>query len=78
MIKIKDEVDLKELEKFGFEFNNGTGKYVFSVRYPAGNGGMEIIVKFWDRKIYVWSNTNCIKDEAFFGYNVRLNSSRIG
>lgn len=26
---------------------------------------MEIIVNAWNRKIYVWSNTNTIRDEHF-------------
>ena len=35
MLKIKDNVDLKELEKFGFEYNNefGVGMYIKSKWY---------------------------------------------
>lgn len=31
MLKIKDNVDLKELEKFGFEYDDYLGEYVKSV-----------------------------------------------
>lgn len=64
MLKIKDDVDLKKLEKFGFEFNNDTGKYYFKVIHEEGRGATEITVQTWDRKIYVWSNTNYVKDEG--------------
>ena len=33
MLKIKDDVDLKELEKFGFEFEKGK-YFIKSVRKP--------------------------------------------
>lgn len=33
MLKLKDDVDLKELEKFGFEFEKGK-YYIESVRKP--------------------------------------------
>lgn len=37
MLKIKDSVDLKELEKFGFIKGNNYAKVLFY--YPKGNGG---------------------------------------
>lgn len=66
MLRIKDDVDLKELKKFGFKFDNDTGKYSFKIIYEyirGVRGAAEITVQTWDRKIYVWSNTDCVKDE---------------
>lgn len=37
MLKIKDNVDLKELEKFGFEyFINNCGTYGYSIHFLSG------------------------------------------
>ncbi|MBQ8473170.1 MAG: hypothetical protein IJ501_06675 [Bacilli bacterium] len=44
MLKIKDNVDLKELEKYGFVyFINGCRTYGYS--YEALNGGYSIIIE---------------------------------
>lgn len=64
MLKIKDSVELEDLEKFGFEFRDKTGKYKINVQYSDGKGAMEIIINSWNRKIYMWSNTNAIEDES--------------
>lgn len=43
MLKIKDDVDLKELEKYGFEyFINGCRTYGYS--YEVCSGGYSIII----------------------------------
>lgn len=49
MLKIKDNVDLKELEKFGFKFNESIGKWYFE------NLSMfeYIYINSWNRKIIV-------------------------
>lgn len=61
MVKIKDNVDLKELEKFGFSYNDDTGKYT---KCKIGNINMQLIVRAWDRKIYIMASIFCssIKD----------------
>lgn len=46
MLKIKDNVDLKELEKFGMKYNGGSECYIDDYEY-------EIIVIYEDRKINV-------------------------
>lgn len=62
-LRIKDEVDLKELEKFGFVFDEESGKYIFNKKCKNDKGGISLTVQSWNRKIYVWSNTNNVKDE---------------
>ena len=49
MLKIKDEVDLKELEKFGFQYADRTGKYKFCERNIEG--ATYICVNVWNRRI---------------------------
>lgn len=49
MLKIKDDVDLKELEKFGFEFNENNGKYGYVER--DCDGFTYININSWNRKI---------------------------
>ena len=57
MLKIKDNIDLKELEKFGFTFNNANGKYEVSNNYPMLKKKSYITINCWDREIYVYSDT---------------------
>lgn len=46
MLKIKDNVDLKELEKFGFEyFINGCGTYGYSFYSEIGPKGYITIIE---------------------------------
>ena len=49
MLKIKDNVDLKESEKFGFKYNDGTGQYKFCERNV--DGATYIYINTWNRKI---------------------------
>lgn len=49
MLRIKKEVDLKELEKFGFKFNEGNGKYECMERNC--DGFTYININSWNRKI---------------------------
>ena len=49
MLKIKDEVDLKELEKFGLEFNDNNGRYEYIER--TYDGETYIFINFWNKKI---------------------------
>ena len=49
MLRIKKEVDLKELEKFGFEFNENNGKYEYVERNC--DGFTYISIKSWNRNI---------------------------
>ena len=48
MLKIKDDVDLNELEKFGFKYNNYTGKYEYKY-----SGYAYIYINIWNREIYL-------------------------
>ncbi len=52
MLKVKDEVKLEELEKFGFKFNDSLGKWCF---VPAICE--YIFINSWDRKICLDSTT---------------------
>jgi len=36
MLRIKDGIDLKELEKFGFKYDGGGDFYVFKTELPYG------------------------------------------
>ena len=63
MLKIKDDVDLKELEEFGFKFDEDNGKYIYDILLGFGMGKMALIIQSWNRKIYLWSNTSSSKNE---------------
>ena len=56
MLKIKDNIDLKELEKYGFEyFINGCGSYGYSYEFKENrcgyvrNGFITIMEKDYER-----------------------------
>lgn len=49
MLKIKDSVDLKELEKFTLKFNEENGRYEYIGR--NFNGKTYIFINSWNRKI---------------------------
>ena len=49
MLKIKDNVDLKELEKFGFRYFDSVGQYQYSERNI--DGATYIYVNIWNRRI---------------------------
>lgn len=56
MLKIKDDVDLKELEKFGFKYRDDDGRWFWS-----GKSLCEYLCVYcWNRKIAIES----IKGEA--------------
>ena len=53
MLKIKDNVDLKELEKFGFE-NDGYNYYYDFIPYNEDtSNGQYVLVDIKTRKIYL-------------------------
>lgn len=58
MLKIRDDVDLKELEKYyGFNYFDGCGQYKFTERNV--DGATYIYINVWNRKIiYRQDNTN--------------------
>ena len=45
MVKLRNDVDLKELEKYGFVYNDEEGKYFFSKNKNT------ITINVWNRKI---------------------------
>lgn len=49
MLKIKDDVDLKKLEKLGFKYCDNTGQYRFIERDVGG--ASYICINVWNRKI---------------------------
>lgn len=49
MLKIKDSVDLKELEKFGLKFNEENGRYEYIERNIDGE--TYIFINSWNKKI---------------------------
>lgn len=49
MLKIKDSVDLRELEKFGLKYDENCGKYKFIER--NFNGATYIYINVWNGKI---------------------------
>ena len=57
MLKIRDEIDLKELKKYGFEyFINGCGTYGYSLKTSCGfytivEKDKENLCKIWERRI---------------------------
>ena len=47
MLKIKDNVDLKELEKFDFNYHDYSGRYVYNtINEP-------LTINVWNRKINI-------------------------
>ena len=61
-LKIKDSVDLKELEKFGFIFDNSDGIFRHTERNYQGSASIRI--RSWDRRILfrqdVSTDTECL------------------
>ena len=49
MLKIRDGVDLKELENFGFKYNDYSGQYKICERNI--DGATYIYINVWNRKI---------------------------
>ena len=49
MLKLKDNVDLKELEKYGFKYNDYSGQY--KIRERNIDGATFIYINVWNRKI---------------------------
>lgn len=49
MLKIREEIDLKELEKFNFRYDNRTGRYRFCERNI--DGATYIYINVWNRRI---------------------------
>jgi hypothetical protein len=47
MLKIKDNVDLEELEKFGFYYNDDIGQYVLNLINKP------LTINVWNRKINI-------------------------
>ena len=47
MLKIKDDVDLKELEKFDFKYNDDIGQYVLNLINKP------LTINVWNRKINI-------------------------
>ena len=47
MLKIKDNVDLKELEKFDFKYNDDIGQYVLNLINKP------LTINVWNRKINI-------------------------
>ena len=64
MLKIKDNVDLKELEKFGFKPYNLAGKTHYEIEYKNGNN---IKVSSYTRFIHfnIYSVNNCIENVIY-------------
>lgn len=58
----REKIDLKELEKFGFKYNDNSGQYEFCERNI--NGATYIYINVWNRKIVFRqerrSNTECL------------------
>ena len=49
MLKIIDNVDLKELEKYGFKYNDYSGQYKICERNI--DGATYVYINVWNRKI---------------------------
>ena len=45
MLKIKDNVDLKELEKFGFEYNDLLDEYVINIATDRRGACVELAIR---------------------------------
>ena len=56
-VKIKDNVDLKELEKFGLSFDEETGKYECRIGGWWFNGDYDkpsyVLINVWNKKICI-------------------------
>ena len=60
MLKIRDDIDLKELEKFGFDFDDSTGRWLFRERNLYGK--TYILINSWNRRILFKQDeeTDCV------------------
>lgn len=63
MLKIRDDVDLKEIEKYyGFKYFDNCGQYILDER---GIGASHIFINSWNRKIEyrqdIISNNKCLE-----------------
>ena len=56
MLKIKDNVDLKELEKFGFRYSDSEGRYKYRERNV--DGVTCIWINAWNRRILYRQDKN--------------------
>ena len=59
MLKIKDDIDLKELEKYGFRFDRYSNKYTKVVAYPFFYIDIDIYIdnpNFQHREIKAYSS----------------------
>lgn len=68
MLKIKDNVDLKELEKFGFEvFDNNTARKVYYDYYSGVSLENDTYFMIEHRKIWFVENGAKNSNERYFG-----------
>lgn len=73
MLKIKDNIDLKELEKFGFEvFGKNTAKRIFygheyDKDSPLGYLEDETYILIEHRIIWLIQDNACDSNERYFG-----------
>ena len=65
MLKIKDDIDLKDLEKYGFEYNERTKEYTKLLHYESDLDVDEIII----REDRIIKNFTCLEtyDDAYYG-----------
>lgn len=68
MLKIKDNVDLRELEKFGFEvFNNNTARKVYYDYYNGISLENDTYFMIEHREIWFVENGAKNSNERYFG-----------
>jgi len=73
MLKIKNDVDLKILEKYGFVYNDKSGKYI--VRPPIDLDVFYISINIWNRKIEISDKSNMTEDYLIkILYNLIINN----
>ena len=68
MLKIREDIELKELEKFGFEyFIRNSGTYGYSIKTPYGYYSIvekdtENFCKIWERRLPSGINLDLLYD----------------
>lgn len=67
MLKIKDNVDLKELEKYGFEVKDNFAKKTFYERYGSFTLEDDTLLVIEHRQLWLIENGAKESNERYFG-----------
>ena len=61
MLKIKDNVQLQELEKYGFEYFEGTTSKIYVIELGSNNDRVSVVVNCYNKHFWV-THEGCSRD----------------